>query len=247
MNGSVSLFVSDYDTKGLTRLSEERVREVEGRKEKIIEESGSYTFPTPIRSLGYYYDIVSSGYLRRNPKILTVNENEQGPSTLGNQEQEDDYDFWTESYASDDDEIPTKQMSQGDEHQYHIDQMKNFLKSDIVWESRKEILVSSHPQKTTPIVQSCQRDPEALALSLINQDLLYLKKGSFIKTYWELGHEHKFITEIVARRGLSMQKTVVSLICISNSSEVCDMGKSLKNTKMFSSSRRPYMEINIQE
>ncbi|GKG37130.1 hypothetical protein Tco_0447303, partial [Tanacetum coccineum] len=64
-------------------------------------------------------------------------------------------------YASDDDEIPTKQVSQdimeevsltideaklrkmademlrqrftsGDEHQYHIDQMKNFLKSDIV-------------------------------------------------------------------------------------------------------------------
>ncbi|GKB94412.1 hypothetical protein Tco_0980549 [Tanacetum coccineum] len=39
-----------------------------------------------------------------------VNENEQGPSTSGNQEQEDDYDFWTESYASDDDEIPTKQI-----------------------------------------------------------------------------------------------------------------------------------------
>ncbi|GJV02752.1 retrovirus-related pol polyprotein from transposon TNT 1-94 [Tanacetum coccineum] len=136
-----------------------------------------------------------------------VNENEQGPSTSGNQEQEDDYDFWTESYASDDDEIPTKQMSQdimeevsltideaklkkmvdemlrqrctsGDEHQYHIDQMKNFLKSDIVWESRKEILVSPHPRKTTPLVQSCQRDPEAPPLSLINQDLLYLKKGS---------------------------------------------------------------------
>ncbi|GJS54719.1 hypothetical protein Tco_0628081 [Tanacetum coccineum] len=136
-----------------------------------------------------------------------VNENEQGPSTSGNQEQEDDYNFWTESYASDDDEIPTKQMSKdiieevsltideaklkkmademlrqrctsGDEHQYHIDQMKNFLKSDIVWESRKEILVSPHPQKTTPLVQSCQRDPEAPALSLINQDLLYLKKGS---------------------------------------------------------------------
>ncbi|GJT30577.1 hypothetical protein Tco_0910852 [Tanacetum coccineum] len=138
--------------------------------------------------------------------------------------------------------------------------MKNFLKSDIVWESRKEILVSPHPRKTTPLVQSCQRDPEAPALSLINQDLLYLKKGSLgpkkiilslhkfpaiifndddieertsrwnphakifyirkqkepgkpkeeiysnskiiqvIKTYWELGHEHKFITKIVARR-----------------------------------------------
>ncbi|GJT49426.1 hypothetical protein Tco_0975583 [Tanacetum coccineum] len=191
-----------------------------------------------------------------------VSKEERGPSTSGNQEQEDDYDFWTDSYASNDDEIPSKQVSQdimgevsltideaklkkmademlrqrctsGDEHQYHIDQMKNFLKSDVVWE--------------TP------------ALSLINQDLLYLKKGSsglekivlwvnkyvkkfnpyarygvehwknphakifyirkqkepkkpkeevysnskiirVIKTYWELGHEHKFITEIVARR-----------------------------------------------
>ncbi|GJR12002.1 reverse transcriptase domain-containing protein [Tanacetum coccineum] len=97
-----------------------------------------------------------------------VFQEEQAPSTLGNQKQDDDFDFWTDSYATDDDEIPTKQVSQdimeevlltideaklrkmademlrqrctsGDEHQYHIDQMKNFLKSDIVWESRKEI------------------------------------------------------------------------------------------------------------
>ncbi|GJZ79417.1 hypothetical protein Tco_0644254 [Tanacetum coccineum] len=146
-------------------------------------------------------------YVSGESSFGQVNENEQGPSTSKKQEQEDDYDFWTESYASDDDEIPTKQMSQdimeevslaideaklkkmvdeilrqrctsGDEHQYHIDQMKNFLRSDIVWESRKEILVSSHPRKTTHLVQSCQRDPEAPPLSLINQDLLYLKKGS---------------------------------------------------------------------
>nr|GEW34437.1 retrovirus-related Pol polyprotein from transposon TNT 1-94 [Tanacetum cinerariifolium] len=94
---------------------------------------------------------------------LQDNEQEQGLSTLGNQVQLDDYDFWTESYASDDDEIPTKQVSQdiieevsltidepklkkiademlrqrctsGDEHQYHIDQMENFLKNDIIWE-----------------------------------------------------------------------------------------------------------------
>ncbi|GJX62482.1 hypothetical protein Tco_0295382 [Tanacetum coccineum] len=178
------------------------------------------------------------------------------------------------------DEMLRQRCTSGDEHQYHIDQMKNFLKSDIVWESRKEILVSPYPRKTTPLVQSCQRDLEAPSLSLINQDLLYLKKGSsgsekivlllhkfpaiifngddieertsrwvnkcvkkfnpyarygvkhwknphakifyirkqkepekpmeviysnskiiqVIKTYWELGHEHKFITEIVARR-----------------------------------------------
>ncbi|GJW42544.1 integrase, catalytic region, zinc finger, CCHC-type containing protein [Tanacetum coccineum] len=108
-----------------------------------------------------------------------VFQEEQAPSTSGNQEQDDDFDFWTDSYASDDDEIPTKQVSQdimeevsltideaklrkmademlrqrctsGDEHQYHIDQMKNFLKN-----------------------------PEAPTLSLINQDLLYLKKGNY--------------------------------------------------------------------
>ncbi|GKC20986.1 hypothetical protein Tco_1023136 [Tanacetum coccineum] len=37
---------------------------------------------------------------------------EQAPSTSGNQEQDDDFDFWTNSYASVDDEIPTKQVSQ---------------------------------------------------------------------------------------------------------------------------------------
>ncbi|GKF17727.1 hypothetical protein Tco_0062645, partial [Tanacetum coccineum] len=41
-----------------------------------------------------------------------VNEEERGPSTSSNQEQADDYDFWTDSYASDDDEISTKQVSQ---------------------------------------------------------------------------------------------------------------------------------------
>ncbi|GKA45749.1 hypothetical protein Tco_0738545, partial [Tanacetum coccineum] len=41
-----------------------------------------------------------------------VNESEQSPPSSGNQEQVDDYDFWTESYASDDNEIPTKQVSE---------------------------------------------------------------------------------------------------------------------------------------
>ncbi|GJZ62124.1 hypothetical protein Tco_0618261 [Tanacetum coccineum] len=112
------------------------------------------------------------------------------------------------------DEMLRQRCTSGDEHQYHIDQMKNFLKSDIVWESRKEILISPYPQKTTPLVHSCQKDPEAPALSRIFKTLLKqkepgkpkeeiysnLKIVQVIKTYWELGHEHKFITEIVARR-----------------------------------------------
>ncbi|GJY66189.1 hypothetical protein Tco_0468427 [Tanacetum coccineum] len=43
------------------------------------------------------------------------------------------------------DEMSRQRCTSGDEHQYHIDQMKNFLKSDIVWERRKEIIVSPHP------------------------------------------------------------------------------------------------------
>nr|GEV07328.1 hypothetical protein [Tanacetum cinerariifolium] len=76
----------------------------------------------------------------------------------------------------DDDEIPTKQVSQDimEEVPLTIDEAK--LKK--ITDEIKEFLVSPHPQKTTPLVQSCQRDPEALALSLINQDLVYLKKGS---------------------------------------------------------------------
>ncbi|GJR69101.1 retrovirus-related pol polyprotein from transposon TNT 1-94 [Tanacetum coccineum] len=41
-----------------------------------------------------------------------VNVEEPGPSISGNQEQDDEFDFWTDSYASDDDEIPTKQVTQ---------------------------------------------------------------------------------------------------------------------------------------
>ncbi|GJS85036.1 hypothetical protein Tco_0751577 [Tanacetum coccineum] len=45
-----------------------------------------------------------------------VNVEEPGPSTSGNQEQDDEFDFWTDSYASDDDEIPTKQVTKEEKH-----------------------------------------------------------------------------------------------------------------------------------
>ncbi|GJZ15804.1 hypothetical protein Tco_0551481 [Tanacetum coccineum] len=217
-------------------------------------------------------------YVSRESSSGQVFQEEQAPSTLGNHEQDYDFDFWTDSYASDDDEIPLKQVSQDiiEEVSLTIDKAKLRKIADEI----KEILVSPHPRKTTPLVHSCQKDPEAPALSLINQDLLYLKKGNsgpekivlslhkfpaiifndddieertsrwvnkcvkkfnpyarygvehwknphakifyirkqkepgkpkeeiysnskiiqVIKTYWELGHEHKFITEIVARR-----------------------------------------------
>ncbi|GKF75853.1 hypothetical protein Tco_0225297 [Tanacetum coccineum] len=100
-------------------------------------------------------------YVSRDSSSGQVNLKETGPSTSGNQEQDDEFDLCTDSYASDDDEIPTKQVTQdimkeisltideaklkkrademlrerctsGDEHQYHIDHIKNFLQSDII-------------------------------------------------------------------------------------------------------------------
>ncbi|GJV87472.1 hypothetical protein Tco_1531410 [Tanacetum coccineum] len=57
------------------------------------------------------------------------------------------------------DEMLRQRCTSGDEHQYHIDQMKNFLTSDIVWESRKEILYALYLKKGNS-------GPEKIVLSL---------------------------------------------------------------------------------
>ncbi|GKF11822.1 hypothetical protein Tco_0049748 [Tanacetum coccineum] len=138
------------------------------------------------------------------------------------------------------DEMLRQRCTSGDEHQYHIDQIKNFLKSDIVWETPALSLInqdllylkkeSSGPEK---IVLSLHKFP----VIIFNDDdieertsrygvehwknphakIFYIKRQKepekpkkevysnskiiqVIKTYWELGHEHEFITEIVVRR-----------------------------------------------
>ncbi|GKB60854.1 retrovirus-related pol polyprotein from transposon TNT 1-94 [Tanacetum coccineum] len=107
-----------------------------------------------------------------------VNEEEPGLSTSGNQEHDDDFDFWTDSYASDDDEIPTKQVSQDimEEISLTIDKAKLKKMADEML--RQRCTSGDEHQKATPLVLSCQRNLDAPALSLINQDLLYLKKGN---------------------------------------------------------------------
>ncbi|GKB89347.1 hypothetical protein Tco_0961619 [Tanacetum coccineum] len=76
----------------------------------------------------------------------TSNKLSVGPSTSGNQEQLDDFDFWMDSSATDDDELPTEKVSQ---------ELMNELSQTI--------------------------------------DEAKLRKV-------ELGYEHKFLTEIIARR-----------------------------------------------
>ncbi|GKB27693.1 hypothetical protein Tco_0867094 [Tanacetum coccineum] len=135
------------------------------------------------------------------------------------------------------DEMLRQRCTSGDEHQYHIDQMKNFLQSDIVKESRTltptsstlsmEILVSPTSWKEHTIcsklwVNKCikkfnpyarygvenWKNPHAKYLIIGDRmnwrlpkvEIIQTKIVQVIKTLLGLGHEHKFITEIVARR-----------------------------------------------
>ncbi|GKB81235.1 hypothetical protein Tco_0948130, partial [Tanacetum coccineum] len=145
------------------------------------------------RQKTYEYEV----YVSRELSSGQVNENEQGPLTSGNQEQEDDYDFWTESYASDDDEIPTKQMT--------IDEEKLKKMVDEIW-------VNKCVKKFNPYAKygvEHWKNPYVKIFYIRKQkepkkpkEVIYSNSKiiQVIKTYWELGHEHKFITEIVARR-----------------------------------------------
>nr|GEZ28680.1 hypothetical protein [Tanacetum cinerariifolium] len=51
-------------------------------------------------------------YVFRESSSGQVNESDPGPSTSGNQKQLEDFDFWMDSYATDDDELPTEKVSQ---------------------------------------------------------------------------------------------------------------------------------------
>ncbi|GKB02972.1 hypothetical protein Tco_0831061 [Tanacetum coccineum] len=85
-------------------------------------------------------------YVSGESSSRQVNAEEPGPSTSGNQVQDDEFDFWTDSYASDDDEIPTKQVTQDimEEISLTIDEAKLkevrlwslsvFIRSSVIWE-----------------------------------------------------------------------------------------------------------------
>ncbi|GJU93596.1 hypothetical protein Tco_1318352 [Tanacetum coccineum] len=105
-------------------------------------------------------------------------------------------------------EMLRQRCTSGDEHQYHIDQIKNFLKRP------EKIVLSLH---TFPAIifndvdikeqtsRWRQKEPGK------PKEVVYSKSKiiQVIKTYWELGHEHKFITELVARRA---NEFIVSII-----------------------------------
>ncbi|GJY35428.1 hypothetical protein Tco_0420806 [Tanacetum coccineum] len=161
-------------------------------------------------------------------------ESEPGPSTSGNQEQFDDFDFWTNSYATDDDVLLNEKVSQElvDEMSQTVDEAKlrkkghtrpekialslykfptvRFPDNDI--EERTPRWVTKCVKKFNPYARygvEHWKNSHAKIFYIKKQqepgkpkEEVYLnsKIVQIIKTYWELRHEHKFITEIVARR-----------------------------------------------
>nr|GEX21788.1 retrovirus-related Pol polyprotein from transposon TNT 1-94 [Tanacetum cinerariifolium] len=65
-----------------------------------------------------------------------------------------------------------------EEHQYHLDQMLSYMKSQIVWESKEEDLTLQIPKKPALVFQTCTRNPKISLISLVNHDLFYLKYGN---------------------------------------------------------------------
>ncbi|GJV81448.1 hypothetical protein Tco_1517318 [Tanacetum coccineum] len=55
---------------------------------------------------------IRSSAIRPKSSFSQANESEPGPSTSGNQEQLDGFDFWTDTYATTDDELPAEKVSQ---------------------------------------------------------------------------------------------------------------------------------------
>ncbi|GJR82429.1 hypothetical protein Tco_0153214 [Tanacetum coccineum] len=105
------------------------------------------------------------------------------------------------------DEMLRQRCTSGDEHQYHIDQMKNFLQSDIASRWVNKCIKKFNPYARYGVEN--WKNPHAKIFYIRRQkepgrpkEEIYSnsKIVQVIKTYWELGHEHKFITEIGVRR-----------------------------------------------
>ncbi|GKC46801.1 hypothetical protein Tco_1064523 [Tanacetum coccineum] len=93
------------------------------------------------------------------------------------------YEFGTYTAGIDDDEVPIKEVSpellvevseremtsDGEEHQYHLDQMESYMKNQNVWESREEDLTMHILKKPAPVYLSCARNPKIPRMSLVKK------------------------------------------------------------------------------
>nr|GEW96197.1 hypothetical protein [Tanacetum cinerariifolium] len=77
-----------------------------------IKFEGLHTSNTPFRSSAIHLIDLANPHDDAHPEGENNAKSEPGLSTSGNQEQLDGFDFWTDTYAIDDDELPAKKVSQ---------------------------------------------------------------------------------------------------------------------------------------
>ncbi|GJU95837.1 hypothetical protein Tco_1320593 [Tanacetum coccineum] len=143
-----------------------------------------------------------------------ANKSYQSPSTSGNQEHLDDFHFWTNTYAIDDDELLSDKKGNSGPKKIVLSLHKFppviFPDDDI--KERTSRWVDKCVKKFNPYARynvEHWRNPHAKIFYIKRQkepgkpkEEVYSnsKIVQIIKTYGELGHERKFITEIIARR-----------------------------------------------
>ncbi|GJU50028.1 hypothetical protein Tco_1219583 [Tanacetum coccineum] len=109
--------------------------------------------------------------------------NESTFSSLGTQEQIEDFDAWKDDQGIDDDEVPFEEVSPELLDEVSVKVMTNDLQRmqnalTILWESKVEDLTLQILKKPTPVFQSCVRNLKNPPMSLVNQYLFYLKNGN---------------------------------------------------------------------
>ncbi|GKF50878.1 hypothetical protein Tco_0147345 [Tanacetum coccineum] len=77
-----------------------------------IKFEGLYASNTPCRYFSIRLRDQDDPHDDAHPEGENSAKSEPGPSMSGNQEQLDNFDFWTDSYATNDDDLPTKKVSQ---------------------------------------------------------------------------------------------------------------------------------------
>ncbi|GKC30823.1 hypothetical protein Tco_1038117 [Tanacetum coccineum] len=134
-----------------------------------------------------------------------------------------EFDAWMEDVGTYDDEVPDDKVSQE-----LVEEMLEEIDEAKLQKAERKVYSTNFKEESTSCSHNhnCQRDPKAPPLTLMNQDLFHLKHGNLgpkkytlllhkfhavsfpdddmeeqtSRTKYELGHEHKFITESIVRR-----------------------------------------------
>ncbi|GJT96701.1 hypothetical protein Tco_1092219 [Tanacetum coccineum] len=96
----------------------------------------------------------------------------------GESKQLEDFDAWLNEKGINDDEVPTEEVSpkllaEVSEKEMTSDDIQRMHN-----ESREEDLTVQIPKKPSPVYLTCARNPKIPPMSLVNQDLFYLKYGN---------------------------------------------------------------------